>query len=83
MEKYVVGRHFDSDDKRNAIISPLFDCHGPGRTVSLEPNMHSSSFNNAERFKSMSLSKHSTLNKNKKTDKINSLLTRAFSRNEP
>ena len=50
MGKYVFERHFDGDDQKNAISSPLIDCHDPGKTVSREPNIQSGSFNHAEQF---------------------------------
>ena len=43
-------RHIDGDDQKNAILAPFDDCHDPDRSVSMEPNIHSGSFNNAEKF---------------------------------
>ena len=37
-------------NKKNAILAPLIDSHDPGRTVSMESNICSGSFNNAKRF---------------------------------
>ena len=34
MGKYILERHFDGDDQKNAILAPLIDCHDPDRTVS-------------------------------------------------
>ena len=56
MWKYVLERHFDGDNQNNAILAPLIDCHDPGRTVSVEQNIHSDSVNNAERFYSIAKS---------------------------
>ena len=50
MEKCVFERHFNSDDRKNAVLSPLIDCYFPSRIVSREPNTPSCSFNNAEQF---------------------------------
>ena len=50
MGKYAFERHFDGDDQKNAILPPSIGCHDHGRTVSREPNIHSSSFNNTEQF---------------------------------
>ena len=50
MEKCVFERHFNSDDRKNAVLSPLIDCYVTSRIVSREPNTHSGSFNNAEQF---------------------------------
>ena len=73
MGKYVFERHFDGDDHKNALLSPLIDCHDPGRTVSREPHIHSGCFNNAEQF-STNVS-FNTFYSTAKIDKINSLLT--------
>ena len=43
---YVFERQFDGDNRTNTILSPLMDCHDPGRIVSGKPNIHSSSFDN-------------------------------------
>ena len=48
MAKYLFERHFDGDDRKNAILAPLVDCHDQGRTVPGEQNKHNCSFNNAE-----------------------------------
>ena len=32
--KMCFERHFEGDDQKNAILTPLIDCHGPGRIVS-------------------------------------------------
>ena len=50
MGKYAFERDFDRDNQNNVILAPLIGCLDSGRTVSGEPNIHSSSFNNAEQF---------------------------------
>ena len=52
--KICFERHFEGDDQKNAILTPLIDCHGPGRIVS------------REQFQSMCLSIYSTVKQKKK-----------------
>ena len=65
---------FDGDDRSNAILAPLMDCHYLGRIVSGEPNIHSGSFDKAELFPSM-MSHSIRFTVKQKVDKNNLLLT--------
>ena len=43
-------RHFDGDNRKNALIAPLIDGKVQAELFHGEPNIHSGSFNNAKQF---------------------------------